>query len=632
TPASMMDILDQTGTLEKGKVANFIICSDSIFKEKNVIYQNWVKGTMYVVNSYDFKDLRGNYTLTAGTLSNLTLQIEGSPSAPEASIKLNDKDKLKVAMTTKDDLISLSFRYPNDSSKEVYRLSGSLREKNLFGTGQDPMGNWINWNAQYTSAYKEKADTSKKKESFKTEGVVLYPFTGHGNTSLPTRETFLFKNATVWTNESEGILQATDLLIDNGKISKVGKGITPPSGAQVIDATGKHLTAGIIDEHSHIAIKQGVNEGTQAVTSEVRIGDVVDPTDINIYRQLAGGVTSSHLLHGSANPIGGQTQLIKLRWGSSPEDLKFKEWPGFIKFALGENVKQSNWGDLYTSRFPQTRMGVEQIMYDAFIRAKNYKHQWDNYNKIPAKQRSSAAAPRRDLELDALVEILEGKRHITCHSYVQSEINMLLHLADSMGFKVNTFTHILEGYKVADKMKEHGAFASSFSDWWTYKYEVYDAIPHNPAILTKAGVVTAVNSDDAEMARRLNQEAAKSVKYGGLSAEEAWKLCTLNPAKMLHVDDRVGSIKEGKDADVVLWNNDPLSIYSRPEMTLVDGTCYFSLQKDIEHQAWLQKERMRLMAKMLQLKQQGAPTQKIQIEFSREWHCDTITDGTSVGK
>jgi imidazolonepropionase-like amidohydrolase len=364
----------------------------------------------------------------------------------------------------------------------------------------------------------------------------------------------------------------------------------------------------------------------------VRIGDVVDPTDINIYRQLAGGVTSSHLLHGSANPIGGQTQLIKLRWGSSPEDLKFKEWPGFIKFALGENVKQSNWGDLYTSRFPQTRMGVEQIMYDAFIRAKNYKHQWDNYNKIPAKQRSSAAAPRRDLELDALVEILEGKRHITCHSYVQSEINMLLHLADSMGFKVNTFTHILEGYKVADKMKEHGAFASSFSDWWTYKYEVYDAIPHNPAILTKAGVVTAVNSDDAEMARRLNQEAAKSVKYGGLSAEEAWKLCTLNPAKMLHVDDRVGSIKEGKDADVVLWNNDPLSIYSRPEMTLVDGTCYFSLQKDIEHQAWLQKERMRLMAKMLQLKQQGAPTQKIQIEFSREWHCDTITDGTSVGK
>lgn len=632
TPASMMNLLDQLGTLQKGKVANFIICSDSIFKDKTIIYQNWVNGSQYVVNSFDFKDLRGNYNLTAGTLSNLNLQIEGSASAPEPSIKLDEKNKLKVTLTTKDDLITLSFRYPADTSKDVYRLSGYLKEKNIMGTGQDPNGNWINWNATFTSSYTEKADTSKKKERPRAEAPVLYPFIGYGNATLPKPETFLFKNATVWTNESDGILTATDVLIENGKISKIGKELVAPAGAKVIDATGKYLTSGIIDEHSHIAISQGVNEGTQSVTSEVRIGDVVNPSDIDIYRNLAGGVTCTHLLHGSANPIGGQTQLVKLRWGYAPEAMKFSGWPGFIKFALGENVKQANWGDLNTTRFPQTRMGVEQTMYDAFIRAKDYKAEWSLYNSIPAKQKATALAPRRDLELDALVEILDGKRFITCHSYVQSEINMLMHVADSMGFKMNTFTHILEGFKVADKMKARGVYASTFADWWTYKYEVYDAIPYNSAILTKVGVVTAVNSDDAEMARRLNQEAAKSVKYGGLSEEEAWKLCTLNPAKMLHVDDKVGSIKAGKDADVVLWNNDPLSIYAKPEMTLVDGTCFFSLEKDAAHQQWMQKERARLTAKMLQAKKEGEPTQKPKIEFNREWDCDSSTDGSAVGK
>ncbi|MGB3075353.1 MAG: amidohydrolase family protein [Chitinophagales bacterium] len=632
TPASLMGVLDQVGTLEKGKIANFIICSDSVFKEKNIIYQNWVKGEQYVVNSYDLKDSRGTYNLTAGTLSNLNLMVEGTATAPEASIKLNDKEKLKAIITTKDDLVSISFRYPADSSKEMYRLSGYWKDKNIAGSGQDPKGNWINWTANLTAAYQEKADTSKKKEKPKAEGTVLYPFVGYGNASLPKQENFLFKNATVWTNESDGILQNTDVFISGGKIQKIGKNLPATDNVKVYDATGKYLTSGIIDEHSHIAAAQGLNEGTQSVTSEVRVADIIYPNDINIYRQLSGGVTAAQVLHGSANSIGGQTQLIKLRWGYSPEAMKFQGWPGFIKFALGENVKQSNWGDFNTSRFPQTRMGVEQTMYDAFIRAKDYKASWAAYNAIPAKQKSTAIAPRRDLELDALVEILDGKRFITCHSYVQSEINMLMHVGDSMGFKVNTFTHILEGYKVADKMKARNIYASNFSDWWAYKYEVYDAIPYNSAILTGVGVVTAVNSDDAEMARRLNQEAAKSIKYGGLSEEEAWKLCTLNPAKMLHVDDKVGSIKIGKDADVVLWNNDPLSIYASPEMTLVDGICFFSLEKDAQHQQQIQQERTRLINKMLQAKKDGAPTEKIKIEFNREWDCDSMTDGRDVGQ
>jgi len=627
TPASLLNIYDQVGSLEKGKIADFIICSDSIFNEKNVIYQNWVNGIQYIVNSFDFKDLRGNYKLTVGTTT-LNLAIEGALGQPEASVKLNDSTKLKVTLSKSDDLITISFHYPKDTSKATYLLSGYTADQNILGTGQDANGNWIKWRADFVSAYQPKKETKKNKPV--VQGKILYPFEGYGFDTLPKQQTFLFRNATVWTNESEGILQNTDVLVQNGKISSVGKNISVPQGAKLIDATGKILTSGIIDEHSHIAIAQGVNECTHSVTSEVRIADVVDPTDVNIYRQLAGGVTCSHLLHGSCNPIGGQTQLVKLRWGYGAEAMKFQGWPGFIKFALGENVKQSNFGDLYTIRFPQTRMGVEQTYFDAFIRAKDYKLSWNNYNSLSSKDKAKAFAPRKDLQLDALVEILDGKRFITCHSYVQSEINMLMHVADSMGFKVNTFTHILEGYKVADKMKTHGAFASTFSDWWDYKYEVYDAIPYNSAILTKVGIPTAVNSDDPEMARRLNQEAAKSIKYGGLTEEEAWKLCTLNPAKMLHVDDRVGSIKVGKDADLVLWNNDPLSIYAKVNMTIIDGTMFYSEQTDSLKQQWIQKERTRLINAMLQAKQNGEPTQKVGITYNQEWTCDTVTDGSDV--
>lgn len=627
-PAALLNCYDQVGSLEKGKIANFIICSDSVFSDKNVIYQNWVNGVQYVVNNFNFKDLRGNYKLTAGSNS-FNLAVEGSLGQPEATVKVNDSTKLKATISTSDDLVTLSFHYPKDTSKTNYLLSGYMADKNLIGNGQDVNGNWIKWRADFQSAYVPKKD-DKKKSNPQIAGKVLYPFEGYGNEMLPKQETILFRDATVWTNEAEGNLQHSDVLVSAGKIQKIGQNLPVLQDIRVVDASGKYLTSGIIDEHSHIAIAQGVNECSHSVTSEVRIGDVIDPTDINIYRQLSGGVTCSHLLHGSCNSIGGQTQLIKLRWGYSPEAMKFQGWPGFIKFALGENVKTSNWGDMNRIRFPQTRMGVEQTMYDAFIRAKDYQLSWTKYNSLSSKEKSKSFSPRRDLQLDALVEILDGKRFITCHSYVQSEINMLMHVADSMGFKVNTFTHILEGYKVADKMKAHGAFASNFSDWWTYKYEVYDAIPYNSAILTKVGVVTAVNSDDAEMARRLNQEAAKSIKYGGLSEEEAWKLCTLNPAKMLHVDDRVGSIKVGKDADLVLWNNNPLSIYAKVNMTLVDGIVFYSEQQDSLKQDWIQKERTRLINAMIQAKQNGAPTQKVGIVYPQEWDCETVTDGSSV--
>ena len=424
--------------------------------------------------------------------------------------------------------------------------------------------------------------------------------------------------------EKEGILKNTDVLLKAGKIAAIGQNLSDPN-ARIIDGTGKHLSPGIIDEHSHIAAAS-INEGAQSVTSEVRIGDNINPEDINIYRQLSGGVTTSHILHGSANVIGGQTQLIKLRWGANDQDLKFKFSDGFIKFALGENVKRSA-STQGNARYPDSRMGVEQVFMDAFTRAKDYKKEWAEYNAAKdklvkeKKPLTGLNPPRRDLELDALAEILDNKRFITCHSYVQSEITGLIEVADKLGFKVNTFTHILEGYKVADKMLKHGANASTFSDWWAYKVEVEDAIPYNAAIMTKVGLNVAINSDDPEMARRLNQEAAKTMKYGGMTPEQALAMVTINPAKMLHVADRVGSLKIGKDADVVLWSDNPLSIYAKSLYTIVDGTVYFDRQHDQELEKSIKEERTRLVKKMTGEKRGGGTVIPAQPSYQVIFSC-----------
>ncbi len=437
---------------------------------------------------------------------------------------------------------------------------------------------------------------------------------------MPKVETVLLKNATLWTNESEGIIEQTDILLIDGKISNIGKNLSA-SGAKVIDATGKHVTSGIIDEHSHIGASSINDIATNS--GMVRIGDVLNPTDYNIYNALAGGVSVVQILHGSANPIGGQSALIKLRWGSNPEGMKIKGADGYIKFALGENVKRSS--NPNSVRFPQTRMGVEQVYVDAFSSAVAYDKKWKAYNGLSKKAKAGALAPRRDLAMETMSEIINKKRFVSCHSYVQSEINMLMKVADQFDFNINTFTHILEGYKVADKMKAHGVGASTFSDWWAYKWEVRYAIPYNAAIMHNAGLVVAINSDDAEMGRRLNQEAAKSVKYGGMSQEDAWKMITLNPAKLLHLDDRMGSLKVGKDADVVVWSGNPLSVYSKVETTIIDGVIYFDSQKDAEMDVWIEKERARLIQKMKAAKKNGSETQKPKGEKPKSFHCDDLT-------
>jgi len=611
-PAAMIGISDKAGTLEKGKLANFLITSDSLFKPTNVIFENWVQGKRFVVSKMNVKDVNGIYNLTIDGIGALTMKINGTAAVIERPAA--DSTKTAATITRNGDWIGISFNLKKNPAGDV-RLSGYLSAENpisLRGESVIAGGTLGKWSAVYTAANPDKA----KKETPKTllaSGKLIFPFVAFGNESTPKQESILLKNATVWTNEKEGVLLNADVLLENGKIKAVGKGLSA-GNAKVIDATGKHITAGIVDEHSHIAIAGGVNEGAQSSTSEVRIADVVNSEDVNIYRQLAGGVTTSHLLHGSANPIGGQSQLIKLRWGKSPEELKFGGNDGFIKFALGENVKQSNFGS--GLRFPVTRMGVEQTFVDDFTRAKEYK------TALAVKGNTV----RRDLELDAIVEILDNKRFITCHSYVQSEINMLIHVADSLGFKINTFTHILEGYKVADKMKAHGISGSTFSDWWAYKMEVAEAIPYNGKIMHNIGINTAFNSDDAEMARRLNQEAGKSVLYGNVPEEDALKFVTLNPAKMLHIDNRVGSLKTGKDADVVVWSDNPLSIYAKAEKTFVDGIAYWDIEKDAQIRTAQQLEKSRLAQKMIDSKSKGAKTQRPTPQSPRLYNCESLGD------
>ena len=626
-PAQMLNVGDKVGTLAKGKLANFIITSDDLFKKDNIIYENWVEGRQDIVNHMDVTDLRGNYNLAGDQLAGITLKIGGTPDAYDLNVERAGADSVRAkgTITRSGDMVTIYFDLKNKPAGNI-RLSGYIIGTSpvaLSGDAVLPDGTFTRWTATLTAPFtpsQPKADTKPNNEV----GRVVYPFTPFGNTELPKQETVLFKNATVWTNEKEGILQNADVLIENGKIKAIGKNLSAPSGAKVVDATGKHISPGIVDEHSHIAASGGINEGTQAVTAEVRIGDVLDSEDIQLYRQLAGGVTTSHILHGSANPIGGQTMLIKHRWGVLPDEMKFEGAPGFIKFALGENVKQSNWGipqGTPNMRFPQSRMGVEQVYVDAFTRAREYQ----------AARAIKGNHVRRDLELDALVEILNDTRHITCHSYVQSEINMLMHVADSMGFHINTFTHILEGYKVADKMKARNIAGSTFSDWWGYKMEVQEAIPYNGAIMHDIGVTTAFNSDDEEMARRLNQEAGKAVTYGKVSEEEALKFVTLNPAKMLHVDNRVGSLKPGKDADIVVWSADPLSIYAVAEKTYVDGVKYWDIDEDAAKQKALKADEGRIIQKMIAAKNQGAATQRPNGGTRRpRYTCDTVEDGAYV--
>lgn len=601
---------NKIGNLQNGSYANFTITSGAIFESTTSIYEHWIRGSRTVFGDLHKKDIRGAYTFQIEE-NEYKLEIGGKKETPKATLKA-DSLNLSCSIKQDKDWVYLLFTTKDTVQQNFIRFSAKVIEtdSNLNGTLDYADGSTQNLTLIKGNKTENKTSSKeKKKAKAKTILPVSYPNGPYGFDKLPEAETLLFQNATVWTNENDGILTNTDVLVKNGEIAAIGKNLKSKK-AKLIDATGKHLTAGIVDEHSHIAAAS-INEAGQNSSAEVSIEDVVDADDVDIYRNLSGGVTTIQILHGSANPIGGRSAIIKLKWGESAKNLIYKNTPKFIKFALGENVKQSNWESY--SRFPQTRMGVEQMYIDYFSRAKAYD-----------LKKKSGMPYRFDTEMEVLAEILNKERFISCHSYVQSEINMLMKVAERFDFKINTFTHILEGYKLADKMKTHGAGASTFSDWWAYKYEVNDAIPYNAAILNDVGVVTAINSDDAEMSRRLNQEAAKAVKYGGVSEEEAWKMVTLNPAKLLHIDDKVGSIKVGKDADLVLWSDHPLSIYAKAEQTLIEGVRYFDIDQDQQHREKIKAERNTLIQMMLKAKNKGMKTQAVKVKKKQEMHCDTL--------
>jgi len=641
-PAKLLQIDKHVGTLEAGKIANFFIASGNIFSDTTEIERSIVQGQESTFIKDGIQDIRGYWTLKAENSSFPMLQIDitGKKDAPTISVKALG---ISLPSTIKHSDFGTYFTIVTDTLgyEGVTRFESKNFAKYPNGNAETGDGNSFKWVCTFDSAYSEKKNV-KTPELQKIEIALLTPEEPFGFEKVPTKKSVLFKNATIWTCDNDGILKNTDLHIYDGKIVGIGKGISyskPNSSVvsnsaidTIIDCTNFVITPGIIDEHSHIAISQGVNEGTHSITTEVRIGDVVNPDDVNIYRQLAGGVTSSHLLHGSANSMGGQLQYIKLRWGANADGLRFTEAPGTVKFALGENVKQSNWGDNNVTRYPQTRMGVEEIMRDGFTAALEYEAVMKGYDTASAAVKSSKLPPRRDIQLDALLEIVKGIRKIHCHSYVQSEILMLMRLCEEYGFKVQTFTHILEGYKLASEMAKHGVGASTFADWWAYKFEVFDAIPENAGIMNEQNVLVSINSDDAEMARRLNHEAAKSVKYGDVTEIDALKFITINPAKQMLVEKQTGSIAVGKDADIVIWNGNPLSNYSKVLQTYVDGTLMFDIFYDQQLKNRDTAIRQFLEQKAMSSLKKGEQTSKKNTRIPpREYDCEDVEDEMHLG-
>jgi imidazolonepropionase-like amidohydrolase len=595
--------LSNLGKVDKGYVANLVITDGDYFQKNSKVTEVWIQGKQYVIKDEPVHDVSGKWDMTLSGGLNLDVTLELTQKNNKFSGKLVvDSTEIKLK-DVENETHRLAFTFPGkDLNLEgVVRLSGTLQNKFITGSGVAPDGSEIKWTAHWTNTIESK-DANEKEESKKespSELIPLFPEGAYGFAKPPSQtKKILVKNATIWTCGSEGILENADMFIRNGILEKIGKNIkVSGNDVYIIDASEKHITPGLIDAHNHSSAF-AINEGTQSVTAEVRIYDVLNSDDIAIYRQLAGGLTIVNILHGSANAIGGQNAVIKLRWGQTPEEILFKEAPQGIKFALGENVKQSNWGDDYTTRYPQTRMGVEQIIRDAFAAATDYAEALglDGFEK---KSNQGNLPVRKDLELDALVEIMQGKRLVHCHSYRQDEILMLTRIAEDYGFTIGVFQHVLEGYKVAERIAEHGAGASTFTDWWGYKFEVIDAIPYNGTIMNEVGVVTSFNSDSNELARRMNNEAAKAVKYGGVSQEEALKFVTINPAKQLGIDQYVGSLEKGKNGDFVIWSDNPLSSYTHCEQTWIEGTQYFSKERDAEMRNRIADERNMLIQKIL---------------------------------
>ncbi len=644
-PAEFLGQSASLGTIEAGKLANLVLVDGELFgtdeKEPGPIRSVWVTGRRHVIEEAPVFALDGRCQIVVEGMEPLQAQLDRK----EGTLIIVRADGTRTSIKP--------FRIDGDRfgctiDGELFGREGTLRAGGVAigraaeGVAEAADGSVIRFRIESVDApalekdppaakpkegeteearAKAKADAeakAKEAEEEKAEKARVaraerlalaerplpFPFGPYGLLELPPQETVLFRNATIWTQGPAGLLTESDVLIRDGLIAEVGRGLATPDGARVIDATGRHITPGLIDCHSHTGIDGGVNEFMQTNTAECAIADCIDPEDVNWYRQLAGGLTAANQLHGSANPIGGRNSVVKLRWGEDDTRFPIDGAIAGIKFALGENVTRS------AGRYPGTRMGVETFMRDAFEAARRYDAARTRWAALPEAERKRTAPPRPDRELDALVEILKGERLIHCHSYRQDEILMLIRLADELGIRIGTFQHVLEGFKVADEIAKHGAGASSFSDWWAYKMEVYDAIPHNGAILAEQGALTSFNSDSNELARHMNTEAAKAVRYGGMDPHEALKFVTINPARQLRIDHLTGSIEPGKAADLVLWTADPLSVYTRVDETWVDGRLRFARADDARRVEAMRLDRQRLLDRLVSGKEERKPKRK----------------------
>ncbi len=557
-PAKLCGVNNQLGTVETNKLADLVVVAGTnYFDPEAKVQAVWIDGRIYT-------------------------------SAPE-----EPKPGAATEMKSTSAESSANDGTPAKEEPEKHPQPPSIAQ-------QQPTATQSNTN----SPPEEKTASTKdgKKEqlrSLRKTRLAHSPMEGRGAIAHPPA--VLIRNATIWTSGPQGILTNSELLISGGKVLSEGALSSEPTNALVIDAAGEFVTPGIIDCHSHTAILGNVNESALPSTAMVRIRDVVNSETENIYEQLAGGVTMVNLLHGSANPIGGQNCVIKMRDGDSPEELIFSNAPQGIKFALGENVKQSNWGEKFVTRFPQTRMGVRTFYGNRFTAAQEYLQAWDDYRKKSSAGQAGLVPPRRDLELEAIGEIIQGKRLIHCHAYRQDEMLMLMRTLEPFGVKVTAFHHVLEGYKIADELAAGGVGGTTFSDWWAFKFESYDAIPYNGSLMRERGVTVSYNSDSSELARRLYLEAAKAVKYGGTPEEEALKFVTLNPAKQLHIDQWVGSLEPGKDGDFAIWSKSPLDSGTVCLQTWIGGKKYFDRSLNAARVERLQKERNDLIAKAKQI-------------------------------
>lgn len=592
TPAALVGESARLSRIAPGQLANLVIADAGLFHDDSAhLFEVWVEGERHELAALTPADASGEWRLQwADARGPAQWQVKRSGdrfdiSAAEHSFKAKLDGTHLLALAPR----ALFAEGGQGSAALSARIHGDALE----GYRDLPDGRRVRFSGTRVAA----GDAVAPKPATTADAIPPfrgYPAGEYRRLTPPERPAaLLIQNATLWTNTDKGVIERGDLLVRDGRIAAVGSGLSVPAGATRIDASGLHLTPGLIDAHSHTAIARNVNEPSHAVTTEVRIADAIDPTDINIYRQLAGGVTAANLLHGSANPMGGQNAVIKLRWGETADGLLLQGATPGVKFALGENVKQSNWGEAMTVRYPQTRMGVEQIMRDHFNAARSYA-------SAHTKTGRDAAPVRRDLRLEALAEIVSGTRQIHIHSYRQDEIAMFARLAGEYGIPGVTFQHVLEGYKSADSINAIKAGASTFSDWWGFKMEVWDAIGHNATLMARTGINTSLNSDSNELARRLNTEATKAVAYGGLDEESAFKMVTLNPARQLALGHRIGALAEGMDADFVLWSAHPMSNYARAEATYIDGRKYFDRTEDRTEQARIMAERERLIGKALE--------------------------------